>query len=301
MKFNTRIAPSPTGNLHIGTVRTAYFNYLASRSTGGKFLLRIDDTDQKRSLPEYTQAILDTFKWLDFDYDELVFQSQRLQRYNWYANTLIISGFAKKIEHYKNHESQGDSIILNLPKDFEYITSWDDLIGGNIKVSKDDFKHINGMVLIKADGYPTYNFATVVDDLDFDINLIIRGVDHISNTARQITIFKLLGKSAPNFAHVGLITVDGKPMSKRDNSASILNYREKGYEPEAILNFLVRMGWGPKVDDKSTSLLPREKMLELFLDGGKMRSSYSNFDQAKLDSFNRKYKALRRTFSEKNI
>jgi glutamyl-tRNA synthetase len=138
---------------------------------------------------------------------------------------------------------------------------------------------------------PTYHFATVIDDHDYGINYVIRGHDHITNTSRQIAIYNTLGWSIPKYAHVGLLAANKKPLSKRDRASSILAYKQKGYHPEAMLNFMARLGWGPTVDDKTTKLLPREKMLELFLEGGKMKNSLANIDLDKLDSFDRKYKA----------
>lgn len=290
IRWNTRIAPSPTGDMHIGTARTAYFNWLAARASGGKFLLRIDDTDQKRSNPEYTQVILDTMKWLDLDYDELIYQSGRFDRYRERANYLLKEGYAA--------EKDG-AIVLSVPDILkDTLKSWTDVIGGEIVISEDDYSHINGSVIIKSDGSPAYNFATVVDDMDFGITCIIRGVDHITNTSKQAVIFALLGPDylstaavLPKFVHLGLICSDGKPLSKRDGAASMLHYMNAGYDSDAMLNFLGRLGWGPTVDDKTTAMLPREKMLELFLQYGHMKSKSAGFDLSKLESFDRKYKA----------
>jgi len=292
--FNTRIAPSPTGDMHIGTARTAYFNWLAARATGGKFILRIDDTDLSRSDPKYSQVVLDTMNWLGLDYDSLVYQSQRFDLYYEKANQLIDEGKAKK---------DGSAIILfpgpfamnGFDEESEYpYRYWQDELAGRIRMSRDDEALITaGIVLIKKDGSPTYHFASVVDDIDLGINYVIRGKDHTTNTSRHIMIYEALKKydQVPQYAHIGLIHKDGKKLSKRDGAASMLWYKDQGYHPDAILNFMARMGWGPTVDDKTTSLLPKEKMLDLFLSGGKMKNADANLDMKKLDSFDRKYKA----------
>lgn len=290
MTYITRIAPSPTGDMHIGTARTAYFNWLAARASGGKFILRIDDTDQKRNDPAYTQVILDTMKWLGLDYDALVYQSSRFDAYRAYATDLKRRGWA---------EDRDGAVVLkykapNPPKE------WVDEVSGAIAITEEDLSQMDGLVLMKSDGSPTYNFASIVDDMDMGVNYIIRGVDHITNTSKQVLLFNLLdwdvplGDSPynlPKFAHVGLICVKGKPMSKRDGAASMLHYMQAGYDPDAMLNFLARLGWGPTTDDKTTAMLPREKMVEMFLASGKMRSQPAGFDLAKLESFDRKYKA----------
>lgn len=272
--YNTRIAPSPTGDMHIGTARTAYFNYLAARASGGKFLLRIDDTDVARNDPKYVEVIIETLKWLGLDYDQIVYQSSRFDLYRAEAAKLVAAG----------HAEVADNGAITLKRPANPPKMWHDIVIGDINITNDDLDKMTGMGLIKADGTPAYNFCTVVDDIEFGINLIIRGSDHITNTARQAVLFNLIGTPLPEFAHVGLIGIGGKPMSKRDGAASMLYYREKGYDPDAMLNFLARMGWGPKVDDKTTKMLPKEKMVELFLAGGKMRSAMSGYDADKLES-----------------
>jgi glutamyl/glutaminyl-tRNA synthetase len=290
--YNTRIAPSPTGDLHIGTARTAYFNWLAARSTGGKFILRIDDTDQKRNNPEYTKVILDTMDWLGLDYDEIIYQSNRFDIYRGYAAWLVQQGWAN---------IQDGAIILNLRLDtkLNWPDHWMDEIGGKILITADDLNCADKMVLIKSDGSPSYNFCSVIDDLELNINFVIRGVDHITNTSRQVILYSLLEdvfttiskNDLPKYAHLGLICVKNKPMSKRDGDSSMLRYINAGFDPDAMLNFLGRLGWGPTVDDKTTTLLPRERMLELFLNHGKMKNRNAEFDMRKLESFDRKYKA----------
>jgi glutamyl-tRNA synthetase len=280
MTFITRIAPSPTGDMHLGTARTAYFCWLAARASSGKFILRVDDTDAERSKIEYLNSILDTMKWLGLDYDTLLTQSQRVDRYLHVANQLIADNKARVIE--------GGAIAL-LPTELPEF--WVDRVVGNVAISDNDKKLATDLVLVRSNGMPTYNFASVIDDIDLSINFIIRGSDHIPNTAKQVAIFVALNAPLPEFAHIGLIHYQKKKLSKRDGAASMLYYRDKGYDPDAVLNFMLRLGWGPTIDDKTTKLLPRERALELFLTGGAMRAASSNMDLNLLESFDRKYKA----------
>lgn len=278
--FITRVAPSPTGDFHLGTARTAYFNWLAARATGGRFLLRIDDTDTARNDPASVGVIHDSMNWLGLDYDDTFTQSSRLDRYRDVANDLVARGLADV--------AWNGGILLKDAK----ATPWHDLISGDM-IPSDDAKDLAAnQVIIKSDGMPVYHFASVVDDIDMGVNLVIRGMDHHTNTNRHTAIYHALGAPLPKFAHVGLITLDKKKMSKRDSAASLLGYRDAGISPDAILNFVLRMGWGPSVDDKTTALLPRDRTLDLFLDGGRMRSAPSAFDAQRLASLDRKYKAI---------
>jgi glutamyl-tRNA synthetase len=277
--------------MHIGTARTAYFNYLAARASGGKFLLRIDDTDATRNKPEYVDVIIETLSWLGLNYDQIVYQSSRFDLYRRLAKLLIDTGWAE--------EKEG-GIILKLKTREGLPDHWTDEIAGKINITGNDLDMMDGMGLIKANGSPAYNFCSIVDDLTLDINYVIRGVDHITNTAKQVVLHKIIMDDyagsvcqLPKFAHVSLIGVGGKPMSKRDGAASMLYYREKGYDPDAMLNFLARLGWGPRVDDKTTKMLSKDRMIEMFLTGGKMRSAMSGYDAGKLESFDRKYKAAK--------
>lgn len=283
--FNTRIAPSPTGDMHLGTARTGYFNWLAARASGGKFLLRIDDTDLTRSDPKFTEVILDTMTWLGLDHDLLAFQSQRFNRYREIAESLVTLGDAIRLDN---------GAIGLVPKNVP--DSFVDELAGRVSITANDLSHMKpgDIILMKADGSPSYHWSCVLDDIEFQINYIIRGVDHLTNTSRQVAIYSTLGQPLPKFCHIGLIHFGGAKLSKRDGAASMLYYRDKQYDPDAMLNFMARLGWGPKVDDKTTALLPREKMLELFLTGGKMRSTPANMDMDKLDSFDRKYKARKK-------
>jgi nondiscriminating glutamyl-tRNA synthetase len=280
--YITRIAPSPTGDMHIGTARTAYFNWLAARASGGKFLLRIDDTDQKRNDEAYVKVILDTMEWLGLDYDGVVYQSHRFEVYREAAQQLVDAGWAE----------EKDGAVLFRSREGELPAPWMDSIKGEIKITADNVARMDGMVCIKSDGSPAYNFCSVVDDIAFGVNFVIRGSDHITNTSKQVQIWRLLAPGAlPKFAHLGLICIKGKPLSKRDGASSMLHYMRAGYDPDAMLNFLARLGWGPTKDDKSTSMLPRDRMLELFLTEGQMNNRPAGFDLNKLESFDRKYKA----------
>lgn len=292
MKYNTRIAPSPTGMMHIGTARTALFNWVVAKSSGGHFILRLDDTDTERNQPEAIQPIFDGLKWLGIEYDGYYRQSERAHIYQQYANNLLDSGLA--------FTADNGAIMLKwhdfMPR------SWEDSVGGKIVVSNKAVEEIDGrLCLIRGGeklGQATYQFASIVDDYDLGINYIIRGVDHIANTAKQVAIWSALVEAdqktidLPKFTHVGLIFKDGKKMSKRDGAASLLDYKDKGYSPDAIFNFLIRTGWGPKVDDKQSTFIDKDRAFELFLTQGNMRSSNAGFDQNKLDFYNRKYKAI---------
>ncbi len=277
MKYNTRIAPSPTGNMHIGTARTAYFNWLAARASGGKFLLRIDDTDASRNSQEYLDNILETMDWLGLNYDEMIKQSDRNKRYIYVADYLLTKGTAIK---------KDNAIFLNVDSIRD---SWDDTVAKTIKTNDVDKQHISNLVLIKSDGVATYNFSSVVDDVDNNINYIIRGNDHISNTIKQITIYDALGCELPKFSHIGLIHKDGKKISKRDNALGILHYKELGYSSGAVLNFMLRLGWGPKIDDKTATIIDKDRALELFLNDGNLKASPANMDMNKFEFLKKKY------------
>lgn len=278
--YITRIAPSPTGNFHIGTARTAYFNWLAAKSSGGKFFLRIDDTDTSRCDSIYVEQIKDSLNWLDLDNDGLFFQSQRKEIYQAALSNLLSNKRAVI-------DSEG---VARLNVDLTPPT-WKDRIAGEIKISEDDKVSILNLPLARSDGQFLYHFTSVVDDIDLGINFIIRGNDHLSNTSRQVAIWTALNAPIPEFAHVSLIKKDNKKLSKRDGAASLLAYRDWGFDPDAMLNFLLKLGWGPKLDDKSTAVIWRQDAIKLFLEGGNLKSGHSNFDQAKLESFDRKYKA----------
>lgn len=252
-EIRVRFAPSPTGYLHIGSARTALFNWLFAMANKGKFFLRIEDTDLERSDVKYLEEILESLKWLGIDWDdEPVYQSKRFNLYNEKADVLIKEGKA----YYEDTE-KGRAIRLTVPKS-EAIVFYD-LIRDKIEI---DSSTIGDLVLIKSDGTPTYNFACVIDDSDMGITHIIRGEDHISNTPKQLVVYRALDIRPPKFAHIPLILgEDRSRMSKRHGATSIAEYRQRGYLPEALVNFLALMGWSPKNDQEKLKL---EKIVSLF-------------------------------------
>ena len=268
-----RFAPSPTGYLHIGSARTALFNWLYAKHNNGKFILRIEDTDRERSKKEYLEEIRASLKWLFMDWDdEPVFQSKRFEIYKKYAEALAAKGLAY-------HE--GEAIIFKVEK--EKKVSFDDMIHGRIEVSTDEIKD---QVLLKSDGTPTYNFACVVDDAEMKISHVIRGDDHISNTPKQILLYKVLGFPIPNFAHIPLIlSKDGGRLSKRHGATSIFEYRNQGFLPEALVNYLTLMGWSPGEDRE---IVPLEEIIKLF-DVKGVNKTGATFDIDKLTWLNGQY------------
>ncbi|MCE5292582.1 MAG: hypothetical protein LLG14_25565 [Nocardiaceae bacterium] len=293
MSYVTRIAPSPTGMMHIGTARTAYFNWLAARASGGKFLLRMDDTDAERNQAEAEQPIFDGLEWLGLNHDGFLRQSERAEVYAKYADLLLTSGAA--------FHAENGAVMLRWQ---EYMPRhWVDDVVGAVPISHRSIETIHEkLCLIRGGdkfGQATYQFASIVDDYESDVNFIIRGTDHIANTAKQVAIWSAIAhalgveKEQPKFSHVGLIFKDKKKMSKRDGASSVLDYRENGYDPDGILNFLLRLGWGPKVDDKASTFMDRHKATELFLIGGKMKAANANFDTQKLDFYDRSYKRMK--------
>ncbi len=292
--YNTRIAPSPTGDFHIGTARTAYFNYLIARATGGEFLVRIDDTDDIRNKEECVQVIYDTLEWLGLDFDATFKQSDpnNTDTYLGAAQSLINAGFAIR---------DSDGSVRFVWKDGFCPRVWTDRCVGDVSISDDDVIKMNGMILLRSTekgGRAMYNFASVVDDYLQEINFICRGVDHITNTARQVAIWSALNHAnaagkiipLPEFAHVGLIFSAGKKISKRDGAASCLKYKEDGIHPEAMLDFLLRLGWGPKNDNKETAMLTKQQAINLFLSAGNLHARNANADFNKLAAYDRKYK-----------
>lgn len=280
--MRTRFAPSPTGDMHLGNARTAYFNWLIARCTGGDFILRIDDTDQARNNDQSTQVIFDTLRWLGLDYDLSFRQSDRTAHYIATVDYLLSKNKAKVVD--------GVTYLNNI----DLPDQWTDSIAGDIKISEKDLESTSWMVLLRSDRSPTYHLASVIDDIDYGVDWIVRGKDHISNTPKHIAIYRALDASIPKFSHLGLLFKDKKKLSKRDNASSMLHYMNAGYDPDAMLNFMLRMGWGPKVDDKSTAILTRDDALRLFLDGGQMKNTDPNVDLDKLNSYDRKYKAKKK-------
>lgn len=271
-----RFAPSPTGNLHIGGGRTALFNWLFSQSQKGEFILRIEDTDKERSKKEFVDEILDSLKWLGFNWDQLYYQSERFDRYRLHADKLLKAGLA-----YIEKSPEGkEAIIYKVPARKIQVN---DLIRGQIEF---DSTLIKDQVLIKSDGTPTYNFACVVDDAEMEITHIIRGDDHISNTPKQVLLYEALGFELPLFAHLPLIMgVDGGRLSKRTGATAISDYRKMGYLPEALLNYLLLLSWAP---GDNRELISIEEAISLF-DIKNVNKTSATFDLKKLDWINNQY------------
>jgi glutamyl-tRNA synthetase len=265
----TRFAPSPTGYLHIGGARTALFSWLYARRHGGSFVLRIEDTDLERSTPEAVNAILEGMNWLGLDYDEGPFyQTRRFGRYQDVLRQLLREGHAyycyctreelealraEQMAHkekprydgryrdYRGPPREGVEPVVRFKNPLNGQVVVEDLIRGNIVFQNAE---LDDLIIARADGSPTYNFCVVVDDMDMNITHVIRGDDHINNTPRQINILKALGAALPHYAHVPMILgPDGQKLSKRHGAASVMECRDQGYLPEAVLNFLVRLGW----------------------------------------------------------
>ena len=278
MSVRVRFAPSPTGNVHIGNIRAAIFNWLFARHEGGKFLLRVEDTDRERS----TQAAIDTLKdcmgWLGLDYDEPeVYQSHQCVRHLAVADELISKGLAYR----DNKGGGGECVIFRMPK--EGHLSYTDLVKGTIKKKAEDTQDF---VIVRSDGTPVFHLSNVVDDVDMNITHVIRGDDHVENTFKHIELFKAIGASVPQYAHLPMIVNNqGKPYSKRDGAAFVGEFKEQGYLPDALFNFLLLLGWAPG-DDRE--VLTREAMIELFtLD--RCKSSAARFDTKKLVWMNGEY------------
>ncbi len=263
----TRFPPSPTGYLHLGGARTAIFNWLYARRHGGKFVLRFEDTDLERSTAESVEGILDALKWLSIDFDEgPYFQSKRIEIYRKAAQALVESGHAyyctcppqrlekiRKEAMAKKQNPRYDGLcrdkglgpvpgaVIRFRSPENGVTVVEDRIRGNIAFSNEE---IDDFIIVRSDGTPTYNLAVVVDDMDMGITIVIRGDDHLSNTPKQILLYKALGATPPGFAHVPMVLGPDKTrLSKRHGAMSVTAYREMGYLPDAMINFLVRLGW----------------------------------------------------------
>ena len=244
MTVRVRFAPSPTGSLHIGSARTALFNWLFARHEKGTFLLRVEDTDVKRSEPALVEGILEQLKWLGLDWDEGPFyQSKRLELYD---------DFVKKLQHQgKAYEDEG-AIRFKTPRSKVIVK---DAIHGEIRFDFALLSDFEDLVITKSDGTPTYNFACVVDDALMKVTHVIRGDDHISNTPKQILLYEALGFQVPQFVHIPLILgEEGGRLSKRTGATSIGEFRQLGYLPEALVNYLALLGWAPKNNREVVSL-----------------------------------------------
>ena len=271
--IRVRFAPSPTGYLHLGGARTALFNWLFARRMGGKFLLRIEDTDRERSSEEHTQVIKDGLSWIGLDWDEeIVFQGAGLARHQVLADQLVTDGFA--------YEDDG-AIRFRMPDEE---IAFDDLVHERISFEGSDIKD---WIILRSDRTPTYNFTVVADDLDMRISHVIRGADHISNTPKQIAVFRALGQEPPVFAHVPMIHgPDGKKLSKRHGATAVGDYSKLGILPEALRNFLALLGWNPK--DEREVFFDVADLIAAFSLGDVQRKS-AMFDQTKLEWMNGQY------------
>jgi glutamyl-tRNA synthetase len=281
-KVVTRIAPSPTGLFHLGTARTALYNYLFAKKHGGKFIMRIEDTDKERSKGEYEKDILDGISWLGFTYDEMFRQSERGDIYTRYLKQLVDSGkaFVSKEESKKEKGVQVEVVRL---KNHGEIVTFKDEVRGEITF---DTTELSDFVIARSMTEPLYHLAVVIDDYEMGITHVIRGEDHISNTPRQILIQRALGFKEPIYAHIPLILAsDRSKMSKRKGSTSITEYRENGYIKEAIINYLAFLGWNPGTEKEVYSFdeLVKDFSLEQVQKGGAV------FDINKLNWFNREH------------
>ena len=309
MTVRTRFAPSPTGYLHIGGARTALFSWLYARKHGGQFVLRIEDTDLERSTTESVDAILEGMTWLGLEYDEgPFFQTDRFDRYKEVIQKLLDEGHAYRCycsrerldalreEQMANKQKpRYDGCCRDLddyPEDKPHVIRFrnptegtvviDDLVRGKIAIQNAE---LDDLIIARTDGSPTYNLTVVVDDHEMGINYVIRGDDHINNTPRQINILKALGAEIPRYAHVPMILgEDGKRLSKRHGAVSVMQYRDEGYLPEALINYLARLGWSHG-DQEIFSL---EELIQLF-DVKHVNNSASTFNPAKLLWLNQHY------------
>ena len=314
MTVRTRFAPSPTGYLHIGGARTALFSWAYARKLGGTFILRVEDTDLERSTQESAQAILDGMDWLNLDYDEGPFyQMQRMNRYKAVLQQMLEEGKAYHCytspaeldalreaqrargekPRYDGHWRPEQGKVLPTPPEgvkpvvrfknpAHGVAAWDDLVKGKIVFENSE---LDDLIIARADGTPTYNFCVVVDDLDMGITQVIRGDDHVNNTPRQINILKALGAAIPQYAHVPMILgSDGERLSKRHGAVSVMQYAEDGFLPEALINYLVRLGWSHG-DEEIFSV---KQFVEWF-DLRHISKSAAQFDPEKLRWLNQHY------------
>lgn len=309
MTYRTRFAPSPTGFLHIGGARTALFCYLEARRQKGVFVLRIEDTDQERSTEASLQAILDGMAWLGLEHDEGPFyQTKRLARYREVAEQLLAEGKAyhcycskERLEEMRNaQEAAGEKprydgrcrnrqdaepgvtpvIRFKNPKDGSVV--FEDKVRGRIEIQNSE---LDDLIIWRSDQFPTYNFAVVVDDVDMGITEIIRGEDHINNTPRQINIYQALGRTPPSFGHLPMIHgPDGAKLSKRHGAVSVMQYRDDGYLPHAVINYIARLGWS----HGDQEVFSRAELIDLFRIENVNRAA-SRFDFDKLAWLNQHY------------
>ena len=314
MNIVTRFAPSPTGYLHIGGIRTALFSWAYAKKNKGKFILRIEDTDVERSTPEAVEIIKNGMKWLKLDYDgDIIFQTQRFDRYKELIQVLLDQGgayycYTSKAELDELRElqvSQGvkpkydgrwrpeeNKELPDIPDNIQPVVrfktpkngeiNWKDLVKGEVVIKNEE---LDDLIIARSDGTPTYNFCVVVDDWDMEVTHVIRGDDHINNTPRQINLLKALNAPIPQYAHLSMILAsDGQKLSKRHGAASVMQYKDDGYLPEAVINYLARLGWSHGDDE----IFSTTQLSEWF-DFNHITSSAAQFDQEKLDWINNHY------------
>lgn len=292
-KFRARYAPSPTGHLHIGNARTALFNYLFARHHGGDFIIRIEDTDVARNVEGGITSQLNNLKWLGMDWDEGVDvggpfgpynQLSRLELYKKYAFELLEKGYA-----YKDFKEGSEDFAIRFKVPENVLYEFDDVIRGTLKFESKD---VEDWIILKDNGIPTYNFAVVIDDHYMEISHVFRGEEHITNTPKQLMVYDALGWEYPTFGHMTIIVnEDRKKLSKRDTNTIqfIEDYKNLGFLPEAMLNFLSLLGWSPKDDEE---ILSKEELISLF-DEHRLSAAPSYFDKQKLAYINSRYlKAL---------
>lgn len=310
MSCRTRFAPSPTGYLHIGGARTALYCWLEARRRGGQFVLRVEDTDRERSTQAAIDAILEAMDWLGLDYDEgPIYQTQRLDRYREVAEQMVAAGTAYYAYEAKDEleamrekaMAAGDkpryngayrdqnapyrddpNRVIRFKNPIDGTVVWDDKVKGRIEFANSE---LDDLVIFRSDGYPTYNFAVVVDDLDMGITDVVRGDDHVNNTPRQINIYRALGAEVPHFAHLPMILdPEGAKLSKRRGAADVMQYREMGYLPHALLNYLARLGWSHG-DQEIFSVAEMKQLFDL----KDVNAKASRMDPAKLGWLNQQY------------
>ena len=310
MSCRTRFAPSPTGYLHIGGARTALYCWLEARRRGGQFILRIEDTDRERSTQAAIDAILEAMEWLGLDYDEgPIYQTHRLDRYKEVAEQLVASGHAyyayetkEELEAMRERAmAAGDkprysgaardanlgyrddpNRVIRFRNPLDGVVAWDDKVKGRIEIANAE---LDDLVIFRSDGYATYNFAVVVDDIDMRITDVVRGDDHVNNTPRQINIYQALGVDVPAFAHLPMILDEqGAKLSKRTGAADVMQYRDAGYLPHALLNYLVRLGWSHG-DQEIFSIAQMQSLFDL----QGVNAKAARLDMAKLGWLNQQY------------
>ena len=281
-EIRVRFAPSPTGKVHIGNIRAAIYNWLYARHVGGKFLLRVEDTDLERSTPEAIKVLFECMEWLGLDYDEEVFyQTKNVKRHLEVVDQLLKSGHAYKVEKTSRDGKTGVVTMFRMPK--EGVIEYDDIVKGHMAKKAED---IQDFAIVRSDGSPIFHIANVVDDIDQRVTHIIRGDDHVENTFKHICIFRALGAPVPKYSHLSMIVnQQGKPYSKRDGAAFVGEYRQEGYLPEALFNYLLLLGWNPG-DDRE--VLSREEMIKLF-ELEKVHVTAAMFDPKKLAWMNGEY------------